>query len=87
MRISFALTKEYEVFIDKVELDRLYDGSVDRAVKAMLSDAEEIDSYVDDIEILDTELSSEDEAYEEELDDEYRRDMALQESLYLRDLI
>lgn len=87
MRISFALTKEYEVFIDKVELDRLYDGSVDRAVKAMLSDAEEIDSYVDDIEILDTDLSAEDEAYEEELDDEYRRDMALQESLYLRDLI
>lgn len=87
MRISFELTKEYEVFIDKVELDRLYDGSVDRAVKAMLSDAEEIDSYVDDIEILDTYLSSEDEAYEEELDDEYRRDMALQESLYLRDLI
>ena len=87
MRISFALTKEYEVFIDKVELDRLYDGSVDRAVKAMLSDAEEIDSYVDDIEILDTDLSAEDEAYEEELDDEYRRDMALQESIYLRDLI
>ncbi len=87
MRISFALTKEYEVFIDKVELDRLYDGSVDRAVKAMLSQAEEVDSYVDDIEILDTYLSSEDEAYEEELDDEYRRDMALQESLYLRDLI
>lgn len=87
MRISFALTKEYEVFIDKVELDRLYDGSVDRAVKAMLSQAEEVDSYVDDIEILDTYLSAEDEAYEEELDDEYRRDMALQESLYLRDLI
>lgn len=87
MRISFELTKEYEVFIDKVELDRLYDGSVDRAVKAMLSQAKEIDSYIDDIEIVDTELSSEDEAYEEELDDEYRRDMALQESIYLRDLI
>ena len=87
MRISFALTKEYEVFIDKVEIDRLYSGSVDRAVKAMLSQAEEVDSYVDDIEVLDTDLSAEDEAYEEELDDEYQREKELQESLYYRDLI
>lgn len=87
MRISFTLTKEYEVFIDKVELDRLYSGSVDRAVKAMLGQAEEVDSYVDDIEVLDTVLSAEDEAYEEELDDEYRREKDLQESLYYRDLL
>lgn len=87
MRISFALTKEYEVFIDKVEVDRLYSGSVDRAVKAMLSEAEEVDSYVDDIEVLDTDLSADDEAYEEELEDEYRREKELQESLYVRDLI
>lgn len=87
MRISFALTKEYEVFIDKVELDRLYSGSVDRAVKAMLSEAEEVDSYVDNIEVLDTDLSAEDEAYEEELEDEYWRARDLQESQYLRDLI
>lgn len=87
MRISFALTKEYEVFIDKVELDRLYSGSVDRAVKAMLSKAEEVDSYEDDIEVLDTDLSADDEAYEEELEDEYRREKELQESLYVRDLI
>ena len=87
MRISFALTKEYEVFIDKVEIDRLYSGSADRAVKAMLSQAEEVDSYVDDIEVLDTDLSAEDEAYEEELEDEYWREKELQESLYLRDLI
>lgn len=87
MRISFALTKEYEVFIDKVELDRLYSGSVDRAVKAMLSKAEEVDSYEDDIEVLDTDLSADDEAYEEELEDEYWREKDLQESQYLRDLI
>lgn len=87
MRISFALTKEYEVFIDKVDLDRLYSGSVDRAVKAMLSQAEEVDSYVDDIEVLDTDLSAEDEAYEEELEEEYLKEKELQESLYYRDLI
>lgn len=87
MRISFALTKEYEVFIDKVELDRLYGGSADRAVKAMVGQAKEVDSYVDDIEVLDTDLSAEDEAYEEELDDEYQREKELQESLYYRDLI
>ncbi len=87
MRISFVLPKEYEVFIDKAELDRLYSGSVDRAVLAMLSQAEEVDSYVDDIDILDTELSADDEAYEEDLEDEYWREKDLQESLYLRDLI
>ena len=87
MRISFALTKEYEVFIDKVEIDRLYSGSVDRAVKALLSQAKEVDSYVDDIEVLDTDLSAEDEAYEEELEEEYLREKELQESLYVRDLI
>ena len=87
MRISFILPKEYEIFIDKVELDRLYSGSVDRAVLAMLSQAEEVDSYVDDIEIIDTELSADDEAYEEDLEDEYWREKDLQESLYLRDLI
>ena len=87
MRISFALTKEYELFIDKAELDRLYSGSIDRAVLDMLSQAEEVDSYVDDIDILDTELSADDEAYEEDLEDEYWRERSLQESLYLRDLI
>lgn len=87
MRISFALTKEYEVFIDKAEIDRLYGGSVDRAVKAMLSEAEEVDSYVDDIEVLGTDLSADDEAYEEELEDEHWREKELEESLYLRDLV
>ena len=87
MRINFTLTKEYEIFIDKVELDRLYSGSVDRAVKAMLSQAEEIDTYIDDIDVLDTDLSAEDEAYEEELEDELRRERDLQESQYYRDLI
>lgn len=87
MRISFTLTKEYEIFIDRVELDRLYSGSVDRAVKAMLSQAEEIDSYEDDIEVLDTFLSDEDEAYEEELEEEYWREKELQSSQYYRDLI
>ena len=87
MRISFTLTKEYEIFIDKVELDRRYSGSVDRAVKAMLSQAEEIDTYIDDIDVLDTDLSAEDEAYEEELEDELRRERDLQESQYYRDLI
>ena len=87
MRISFALTKEYEIFIDKVELDRLYSGSVDRAVKAMLNQAEEVDTYIDDIDVLDTELSDEDEAYEEELEEEYWREKDLQDSQYYRDLI
>ena len=87
MRINFTLTKEYEIFIDKVELDRLYSGSVDRAVKAMLSQAEEIDTYIDDIDVLDTDLSDEDEAYEEELEEEYWRERDLQDSQYYRDLI
>ena len=87
MRISFALTKEYEVFIDKEEIDKEYSGSVDRAVKAMLGQAEEIDTYINDIEVLDTELSDEDEAYEEELEEEYWREKELQNSQYYRDLI
>lgn len=87
MRISFTLTKEYEVFIDKEEIDKEYSGSVDRAVKAMLGQAEEIDTYINDIEVLDTELSAEDEAYEEDLEDEYWREKELQNSQYYRDLI
>ena len=87
MRISFALTKEYEVFIDKEEIDKEYSGSADRAVKAMLGQAEEIDTYINDIEVLDTELSDEDEAYEEELEEEYWREKELQNSQYYRDLI
>lgn len=85
MRISFALTKEYEIFIDKEDIDNCYGGDIEEAISENMNKAEEVDSY--DIEVLDTDLSAEDEAYEEELDDEYRREKELQESQYVRDLI
>ena len=87
MRISFALTKEYEVFIDKEEIDKEYSGSVDRAVKAMLGQAEEIDTYINDIEVLDEEFEYQDVLYDEALQDEYEREKELQSSQYYRDLI
>ncbi len=85
MRISFALTKEYEIFIGKEDIDNCYSGDVEEAISENMSEAKEVDSR--DIEVLDTDLSAEDEAYEEELEDEYRRERDLQESMYLRDLI
>lgn len=85
MRISFELTKQYEIFIDKEDVDNCYGGDIKVAISENMGKAEETDSY--DIEILDTDLSAEDEAYEERLDDEYKREEDLQESLYLRDLI
>ena len=87
MRISFTLTKEYEIFIDKEEIDKEYSGSVDRAVKAMLGQAEEIDTYINDIEVLDEEFEYQDVLYDEALQDEYEREKELQESQYYRDLI
>lgn len=85
MRISFELTKQYEIFIDKEDIDNCYGGDIEEAISENMGKAEETDSY--DIEVLDTDLSAEDEAYEERLDDEYRRDEELLESQYLRDLI
>ena len=87
MRISFALTKEYEIFLDKEEIDKEYGGSVDRAVKAMLGQAEEIDSYENDIEIIEEEFEYQDTLYDDLLEDEYRAEKELQESQYYRDLI
>lgn len=85
MRISFEYTKQYEVFIDKEDIDNCFGGDIEEAISENMDKAEIVDSY--DIEVLDTDLSAEDEAYEEELEDEYRRERDLQESMYLRDLI
>lgn len=87
MIISFAFTKEYEVWIKREEIDKEYGGDIKAAVKDKLADAYAVDSYVDDIEVLETKNEYEDELYEERLEDEYRREEDLQESLYLRDLI
>ena len=87
MRISFTLTKEYEIFIDKEEIDKEYSGDVDRAVKAMLGQAEEIDSYENDIEIIEQELEYQDVLYEKSLQSEYEAEKELQDSQYYRDLI
>ena len=87
MRISFTLTKEYEIFIDKEEIDKEYSGDVDRAVKAMLGQAEEIDSYENDIEIIEQELEYQDVLYDEALQEEYEAEKELQSSQYYRDLI
>lgn len=85
MRIGFVIPKEYELFIDKEDIDNCYGGNVEEAISENMGKAEEVDT--NDIEILDSELSADDEDYEEELEDEYWREKDLQESLYLRDLI
>lgn len=87
MRISFALTKEYEVFIDKEEIDKKYLGDTKAAVKDKLQEAISIDSYIDDIEVLDEEFEYQDAIYDEALQDEYEREKELQTSQYYRDLI
>lgn len=87
MRISFAFTKEYEVFIDKEEIDKKYGGSVKDAVNDKIKEAKETDSYLDDIEILEEEFEHQDVLYDEALQDEYEREKELEESLYVRDLI
>lgn len=87
MLINFTLTKEYEVFIDKEEIDKKYSGDTQEAVKDKLKEAEETDSYLDDIEILEEEYDYQDILYEDLLEDEYRAEKELQESQYYRDLI
>ena len=87
MIITFAFTKEYEIWIEKEEIDKKYGGDTKAAVKDRLADAYQVDSYVDDIEVLEEENEPKDDLYEKALDDEYRRERDLQESLYLRDLI
>ena len=87
MRISFTLTKEYEVFIDKEEIDKEYSGDVSEAIKDRIKEAVSIDEYLDDIEVLDEEFEYQDALYNEALQDEYEREKELQESQYYRDLI
>ena len=87
MRISFTLTKEYEIFIDKEEVDKKYGGSVRDAVNDKIKEAEETDSFLDDTEILEEEYEYQDILYEDLLEDEYRAEKELQDSQYYRDLI
>ena len=87
MRISFTLTKEYEIFIDKEEIDKEYSGDTQEAVKDKLKEAVSIDEYLDDIEIIDEEFEYQDALYNEALQDEYEREKELQSSQYYRDLI
>lgn len=87
MRISFALTKEYEVFIDKEEVDKKYCGDVNAAVKDKLNQAEEIDSYEDDIEILEEEFEYQDALYDEALEEFYEEEQRIATSMIYADLI
>lgn len=87
MRISFALTREYDVWIDMEEIDKKYLGDTKAAVKDKLKEAEETDVYIDDIEILDEEKHFLDLMYQARLDAEWKREKDLQESQYLRDLV
>lgn len=87
MRISFALTKEYDVWIDMEEIDKKYCGDTKAAVKDKLKEAEETDVYLDDIEILEEEKHFSDVMYKARRDAERKREEDLQESMYLRDLI
>lgn len=87
MRISFTLTKEYEIFIDKEEIDKKYSGDTQEAVKDKLKEAVSTDEYLDDIEIIDEEFEYQDALYNEALQDECEREKELQESQYYRDLI
>ena len=87
MRISFALTKEYDVWIDMEEIDKKYLGDTRAAVKDKLKEAEETDVYVDDIEILEEEKHFPDLMYEASQEEAYQAERDLKESQYLRDLI
>lgn len=87
MRISFALTKEYDVWIDLEEIDKKYCGDTKAAVKDKLKEAEETDVYIDDIEILDEEKHFSDLMYQAHQEAAYQAERDLQESQYLRDLI
>ena len=87
MRISVTLTKEYEVFIDKEEIDKEYSGDVSEAIEDRIKEAVSIGEYLNDIEIIDTDLEHQDVLYEDLLEDEYRAEKELQESQYYRDLI
>lgn len=85
MRISFALTKEYEIFIDKEDIDNCYGRDIKEAISENMGEAKEVDTH--DIEVLEEEFEHQDVLYNERLQDEYEREKELQESLYLRDLI
>lgn len=85
MRISFTLTKEYEVFIDKEDIDNCYSGDVKVAISENMGEAKEVDTH--DIEVLEEEFEHQDVLYDEALQDEYEREKELQESLYAGDLI
>lgn len=87
MRISFALTKEYDVWIDMEEIDKKYCGDTKAAVKDKLKEARETDVYINDIEILEEEKHFPDLMYQANQEAAYQADRDLQESLYLRDLI
>ena len=87
MLINFTLTKEYEVFIDKEEIDKKYSGDTQEAVKDKLKEAVSIGECLNDIEVLDTDLEYQDVLYDEALQDEYEREKDLQDSQYYRDLI
>ena len=87
MLINFTLTKEYEIFIDKEEIDKKYSGDTQEAVKDKLKEAVSIDEYLDDIEIIDEEFEYQDVLYEKSLQSEYEAEKELQESQYYRDLI
>lgn len=87
MRISFALTKEYDVWIDMEGIDKKYCGDTKAAVKDKLKEAEESDVYLDDIEILNEEKHFPDLMYQARRDAEWKREEDLQESQYYRDLI
>lgn len=87
MRISFALTKEYEVFIYNEEIDKKYGGDVVEAIKDKLKEAKEIDIYTDDITILEKEFEYEDGIYVDGIMIAQGAEKELQKSQYLRDLI
>ena len=87
MRISFTLTKEYEVFIDKEEIDKKYSGDTQEAVKNKLKEAEEVDSYVNDIEILEEEFEYQDTLYDEALEEFYEEERRIAMSMVYADLI
>lgn len=87
MRISFALTKEYDVWIDMEEIDKKYCGDTKAAVKDKLKEAEETDVYINDIEILEEEKHFPDLMYQARRDAEWKREEDLQEIQYYRDLI
>ena len=87
MRISFTLTKEYEIFIDKEEIDKKYSGDTQEAVKNKLKEAEEVDSYVNDIEILEEEFEYQDTLYDEALEEFYEEERRIAMSMVYADLI